>query len=404
MEIFLYVKNFKMEKIQKSFEQEENERRLKLLDDDVRVARRQLSVLIKQCEDASSNLVNLEAHLNKLKKSNIHLDKDENDYEPKENNGYFSIIRNFEQQNLDIEEQKKKYKKLLRDLSSQRNILRNKIKELSERLESDTERAENEEAIMDEYKNLIQELEAQFTDNEAEINFKQTKNMQYLNEVKELNQRLLQREASLSENQQIHKSIEDKLSDIQMKIIQKKEELKQIERSIEPALEEKKKKLESLKDPNNWKPERDHLMSKLQSLNSRIQTETKHFNSYEKKLKEMNNKFIELLGNDDPGDGTGLYSCQILNTELQNMNMNRNSVTDEDLETECYYNDQLQEELKVLNKTMSDLNKYHRDQLKSLQNELSESQQDGYIKILLDERAELQTEMNGEKPHFVFEK
>ncbi|KAH0792512.1 hypothetical protein GPJ56_003689 [Histomonas meleagridis] len=156
------------------------------------------------------------------------------------------------------------------------------------------------------------------------------------------------------------------------------------------------RQLKSVMSTSNWMNERSILLAKIAKSKDKFTKDKQNLNSTLQRKQVIQRKFKSLLGEDDPGNGTGERVKQMVLAELEERSNNVHDDNDlvEQMIIEENYNLQLNEELQKLQKSNELLDQHISEVLDSLNDELQECSQNGYLKLLKCEMNKLQATLS----------
>lgn len=161
--------------------------------------------------------------------------------------------------------------------------------------------------------------------------------------------------------------------------------VQQSTRYLKQKRKEQQKVLEDVESVKNWNSERKILSGRLAKAKQYFEQESRRYENAVRREEELKYKFLELLGGDDPGDGTGLRAKQLVQGAINKIRSSQDGSTGLELAVEQDYADQLQIEYDNLVKSAKMFQQYRDDLISSLETELTGTVNDGYLKLLRDE-------------------
>ncbi|OHT00670.1 hypothetical protein TRFO_32581 [Tritrichomonas foetus] len=385
--------------IAQSFEEEKAKGRLLLLLDDIEAATKQLSSLENESESLSTKLKDLEFHLDEL-----NLEKDLLSTPPKplsqaENEDaegkFFPFLNSLENRHTAALGNIEGQKQLASELGHQLSRLGQQNKKLKAEFELVESQLKAEELSLRESNDTLEDLEIQLDEKVKE-------NEYLLKRCEDLKEELDERNDTIQNSiiaqadqlREIYREKQQQLSDIRRRSAELRGDLARLEKQQQEDLQNTKQSVKRGSQVGAWRNERAILKNKLKTLKTQYLNEQKNIESSSKRDKELQYKFAKLLGEDhNNGECELARKCIIANIEDTNA-VKEAPVANKDLEYERDYTIQLEGELSRIKKSIAVFTECRENQLKALNEELDGCTQKGYIKLLREEFADIQAQLN----------
>lgn len=373
------------------------ERRFILVNEDIEAAKKQIASLQKQKKQLNKQYLDLEFHLDELQ-SNLELLEHSNQMT---NNGdtsgeadegtFFTLLSELEGEEAALQGEIQSYKDLQRSNKSNRAKYIQANARLQKELDFDKTKLDREETKLTESKNLLAQLQTEY-DSKSE----------YLTQIVEKCTNLQTEELRINEElSQYGRNVVNELKEIERNQQIEYQEAVKEQNSLKKGITNKARKLQNEVDGLNkklsknysvtsWKGDRQIIAGKIRKAKQQLLLETDSLETATKRRDHLSAEIKKALGNDDPGDCTGMRAKQIVKAEIDSLDFQNQPEVDEERQIERHYHFQLNEELKLIDKSLTDFQRYREATLKSLQEELNESTQVGYLQLLRSEMNELQ--------------
>ena len=382
--------------------------RLRLLDDDIQVANKTKEnlknsnqLLSEQIEEEQFKLEELRAkRYETIDEDNQQYSKsqisDENSEQKQEQEStFFGNLANLESLEASLKAQIEQIKKQKKNLAHEYGIQIQRRRQLRSQIE-----ATNEKIIIQRDQN------ARFNSDLAVAEQKFVEQDEQLAELKESHFNVQQEyQSKLEELKLFGDTIKTQLED------DKKSLLKDINK-ITIELDGLNKDLETMKEAaekqrkitareydqktsiNSWLAVRSILLDKMKKKRIQQDKEQNSLIREQQALEEINRQFKALFGDDDPGDGTGDLAKAMVQAEKDSLPpaKKKDDIDTPDsleLSIEREYKEQLPLTLKQLDDSLAIFKKHKDDVFLSLDEEIEECQQDGFLALLQSEKDEL---------------
>lgn len=310
-----------------------------------------------------------------------------------ETGSFFKMVQDLEDLDQELKTQYENEKRLSSELSHQKNVSFQKLKKLQSTLNTYKAQLQSEEdrsllrrdAIINEEDQLIRtEIDHQeelqnlnSLNNELMLLTKHIQN-QTRETLDGLEGRITELQIELDETQFQESQIRSELQELQL---MEKRQQEKLEKDIEKA--------------KNIKFEQDSkisLMNRLRQLEEQIKIEKNDLYTAQSRESSIQDSFIGLFPN-DPGDGSCDEIKALIQGKIDQVKSGLSLDLFEELEIETYYENDLKKQLETIDNTIETLQESHEQTKKGLMDELSNCQNDGYVKLLRKEMEELQAKV-----------
>ncbi|OHS95276.1 hypothetical protein TRFO_02285 [Tritrichomonas foetus] len=391
-----------------SFEDEKTEGKMLLLLDDIDVAKKQLSLLKEESESLSTKLKDLEFHLDELNLERDSLSvapeplsqtgstkspnqESSNNYSENAESKFFPYLNSLENRLTESEGRLEGHRQLTSELNHQLNKLNQTNKKLKAEFEQILSQSNQEDDAFRVSTDTLEDLEMQLDEKTKENEFL----LQKCDALKtELEERTEQIQNSLlahhDELRKVYQEKEKTLTSLRKRSSELRGDSARLEKRLQEELKAHRENHEKNSQVNSWKSERGILKTKLKNLKTQLLTEQGNLESSQKRDQELDQKYVNLLGEDhNHGECELARKCIIASIKDSNEAKDDPSFARE-MEYERDYTEQLNEEMKKIENSLRVFREYREAQLISLNEELNGCAQKGYIKLLKEEFAELQ--------------
>lgn len=396
-----------------SFEDEKALNKLDLILDDIQVASKQLSNLNKEYEslttqvkDADFLLNELTLEIESLQDTNITQLAEPPQPKPKENGEeedeplpiekqFFTYWNSLETRETEVNARIEANVQLKADLAHSFSALKQKNQKLKKELELLQNSVEEENNEIRKQLDLKEQLQ-------VTLDQKVTENEEILMQCTTLKEELDARNEELQqfgvEKVQAmrleYQQKREKLSTLKQEAEHKRREFESTQRKNQKQFQTERKKLENESSVAQWKTSRSILKNKLANLKSQLQGKETNLVQLQKKEKTLEQNYSNLLDTEHNfGDCEKARKCiQAQLNELIQKNEEVNQINNDQYEDE--YAQQLEKEYQAVILSQNMFNEYKDSVLGGLHEELNGCSQVGYIKMLREELAELQSQLN----------
>lgn len=307
---------------------------------------------------------------------------------PKRSNteNFFESLRQHESRNEELDQKILAEEEIYRNNSHEMRKLNSQIRKLDQELKISQTRLKKEEETWKQTEAAVEQLEDKLLQ-------KETKQLQMEEDCGNMKRDLqsitktLQEESR--ENYNIVKSRIDELEKILEDETERQAELEEQVRSLEATKrqqeEEKEHLLQKAKDIQENQKQHARLHKELGNINRTLERAKRELQIADERNRTLVEKMQDLLGDDDPGDGTGEMAKLILLSKIESVEQTDMNEQLDELSIENEYNEELKQQMQLLEDTW-DLLLSERDKIMTgLQNELSACRDDGYIEMLREE-------------------
>ena len=239
----------------------------------------------------------------------------------------------------------------------------------------------------------IEELSEILIEKQQNLYFLQQICLDLEKELEKKSQLFLEEDKSYTQQLQIEEK------HYQSELLSKKDDLKKLKEQISTQnqiknenIKKKRRKLEKIERTQNWEKEEIIYNKKQKQVEKNLLIETKNFESLKNRENELKKRFKQLLGEDDPGNGMGQCAKNILQLEIDFINNQESNPLFEEIQMEANYANNLDKQLSLIQRSMLDFEKYRKDKIFNLVDELNSCSKCGYLDLLDAELNSLQNE------------
>ena len=388
-------KNFLLSKLQK----QRNLRKNQSTEERVEAANEQILILRDQKEALESTLKDLKFEIDEIKCSKTEKSEQNQGNKDSLSRGlFFKLLSQLEDEENELKEKILMQKKALSDLTHQRNVILQQNKKIESEVSLKKELSYNAEMNARASRDKLLDLQDVLSQKEREYTSLCEQSESINNELVAKTDDIEQNNKNVVEN--LKKKKIELIVELQTKENEEKEmknKAKDTERLCEAKKKRQEEDIQRSQSVNEWRSQRKFLTSKLVASRKKLSAELKNLESARKKESELQEKFKKLLGEDDPGDGTGETARRILQTEINRIQNAPGLEAFVELQVEREYKESLEREINTIEKSIKMFNKYKKGVVNSLNQELEECSNEGYINLLKKEMAEAFSESNSSK-------
>lgn len=367
------------------------QRRLALLKDDIKIAKKTRENLLNDNEKMQEEL-----EQNAFQLEELRTEKPDQQLLPKRNEnadadekatffGNLAELEAFEASTLaQIDQLKKQYSQCTHEYTKQvqrKKVLQSKLANMQERLELQRQQhsTAKSEHVVTQQENL--RLSDQlFSINETKYYLEEEleKKQQELETYKNMldNQIEGQKKPLLEEREILLKTLED--AQINLRKLQE-----QHEKNV--AVEEVATK--QVDNISNWIYKRKQLIDQIKKKRANISRNQATMKRAQIMNAEIKGKFIAMFGRSDPGDGTGSLAKLMVQSEIDSIEES-NQIYQE-IAAEEDYNQSLKNDLEQVINSLKVFEKYRQQQISDLTVEVENCKNEAYITMLKEEKAAL---------------
>ena len=379
-------KNFLLSKLQK----QRNSRKNQSTEERIEAANEQILILRDQREALESTLKDLKFEIDEIKCSKTEKNEKKQGGKATLSRGlFFKLLSQLEDEENELKEKIQQQKKALSDLAHQRNVILQQNKKIESEASLKKELSYNAEMNARASRDKLLDLQDVLGQKEKEYASLCEQSASINNELVAKTGDIEQNNANVLEN--LKKKKIELTVELQTKEEEEKEmknRVKETERLCEAKKKRQEEEIQRSQSVNEWRSQRKFLASKLFASRKKLSAELKNLESARKKENELQEKFKKLLGEDDPGDGTGETARRILQTEINRIKNAPESEASAELQVEREYKESLEREINTIEKSIKVFKKYKKGVVNSLNKELEECSNEGYINLLKQEMAE----------------
>lgn len=371
---------------------------MKLVCDDISVAQRQLSILHNQIDKLQAQKSDLEFNANELElalETYQNTEENEEEHNQPQEGTFFTLLSQLEVSEAALTSEIKALKEHKHDLKHQQTKYKSENQILKNRLKIDQDRIETHEQQLVNERNRLLHLDTVFNDQYNEYQELVDISQKLEDESSRLTNELLSHKANLVE--QLKSDIrerEKELERLRKTHTELQNQYNKHERDSQKRIQEKKLEKQNIDKINSWMHDRTILIGRLRKTKTQLSNELKNLEAAKKREADIKQKFKALVGEEDPGDGTGVRARQMVQAELDQIADNAPTDLDQEIQIEQEYGTDLDIQLKKIEDSFKLFENHRKETINSLQLELDECSQDGYLVLLKSELTELQHSMS----------
>lgn len=376
------------------------ERRLTLVNEDIEATKKQIQSLEKQKNILNQKYKDIEFTLDELRSNmdTIQTDNDEDDENGDDSEGdFFTLLSDLENEEAALRGELQSYKELQKSLAHDRR----KYSSVNSKLKSDLNIDKQKlESLQDEIKKSddeLKDLQVQLDTRTTALNDLiqrctdlQTEEIEISDELKRLGESMVTELAEAEKNQKILLSEAKKKEEDTTKL------LARTQREYQKNVDKLNQDLSRQNSISFWRNDRALLTGKLKKAKTQLQTELQNAKSAQKRQDTLSMSMKKMFGENDPGDGTGIRAKEIVLAGIERLKseMEYPDNDEEQLQIEMDYNNDLHNQLEMIESSLETFYKHRNETINSLNDELFECTQDGYLKLLQSELSELQSSLS----------
>ncbi|OHT06498.1 hypothetical protein TRFO_25448 [Tritrichomonas foetus] len=303
---------------------------------------------------------------------------------------FFDAVQKLENLSEELKVQIESEQKISQELSHQKNILFQKQKKLKSSLNmysAQLKSEENRAAVnFDSLKYTENQLIDVFTTCNEEAKTCENLKHDLINLTKSVQNQT--REALNGLEQRIQE-LKDELDDKHFIELKLQDDLKRIQYHSQKEQNEHINNIEKGKKVKYLQTSRIYLDKRIRKLSSQINIEKSDLLTAVSREKSISQLFQSAFP-EDPGDGSCERIRALIQAKINKVQKNAPIELLEDIQAETDYGDDLAKQLETVEKTLETIKSNHEETKKSLLQELEDCQEDGYVKLLRREMAEIQ--------------
>lgn len=373
--------------IAESLEIQQAKRELDLLGDDIIAARRQHKVLREESDQLSHNLKNLEFRVEELTVEREQLEPDQS---MATTDHFFEYLSFLEQSEIEGNGRLDGQRKLSAEFAHQINGMLQKRKKQEAERDRLKAALENERQVLLDSNDALIELQGQVATKTSENEF-------LIEKCEELKEELTAR-GNESQTKSVEKdlTLRQTVKKLKEDLLMKRQEADKKHRELGRMVHEGEKRAalrrsetERAVSVSSWRAERSVMLAKLKKLKTTLFSEQRTRDMSVKRDKDLADKLQEL---------TGSATCEsdrvkaVLAAELKSHTKVEGSGSSK-IDKEKTHSDVLNDSLQVAIDSLATFEDYKTNKLGSLNDELAQSMNRGYLDMLRDELAVLQSRL-----------
>ena len=369
---------------------QEETRQRTMTNSQIQNARLHLSMLVAQKND-------LLDQLNRIESEPEEPDFDENartiTYH-EEKASYFTVLKQHEDRSEELDQELEAEREIFRNLTHERQRMASRLK----RLEQELRNCERQYKREDEGWRVT---EAAIQDLEDKLLTKETKKNEWAEVCEELKRELGQVTAAvLDETREQCNSLKARICEFEEIYEEEKQRNEELHERMQELEFERKREAENKQNTlkkalgvRENQEARKRLDKELRRVNQLLEIETKDLQTALERKQRLMQKMQDLLGDDDPGDGTGEMAKIILLSKIESVEQRNMDDQLDELDMETEYQKELEEQMKLVENTWRVFDEERRRVLEEFQQELRQCKRNGYIDLLMSEKQELEKKL-----------
>ena len=369
---------------------QEETRQRTMTNSQIQNARLHLSMLVAQKND-------LLDQLNRIESEPEEPDFDENartiTYQ-EEKASYFTVLKQHEDRSEELDQELEAEREIFRNLTHERQRMASRLK----RLEQELRNCERQYKREDEGWRVT---EAAIQDLEDKLLTKETKKNEWAEVCEELKRELGQVTAAvLDETREQCNSLKARICEFEEIYEEEKQRNEELHERMQELEFERKREAENKQNTlkkalgvRENQEARKRLDKELRRVNQLLEIETKDLQTALERKQRLMQKMQDLLGDDDPGDGTGEMAKIILLSKIESVEQRNMDDQLDELDMETEYQKELEEQMKLVENTWRVFDEERRRVLEEFQQELRQCKRNGYIDLLMSEKQELEKKL-----------
>jgi chromosome segregation ATPase len=383
------------EENRQSWECQQAERRIPLVEDDIRVAKRQIESLNERTRNLRNDLALLDFEIRELES---HAPPPEVTGEdaasvgfPGDQGSFFTVLGELEREEAGLKAKIQSYKDQQRDLAHQRHKYQLQVQKVQAEIERYKEQLEAEETQEKQSEDLLKDLRIRLDRKTTELQELQQFCEDVRAECQALSAKIL--EAGDFDHGQM-KSLEiQKLEEVNQakKALERKQEaLIRARNFYEKAAAEAAAKQQHNASVASWLGPRSIFTTKLRKAKEKLNTLERHLASAAKTEATWHEKFKKLLDGEDT-DGTGDFAKRLVLAEIEERKKKKEEDANlaRELRIEQDYHRELSQQKEMLTQSLRNFEEHKRRVLSELRSELEICGGKGYIDLLESELRDL---------------
>ena len=369
---------------------QEETRQRTMTNSQIQNARLHLSMLVAQKND-------LLDQLNRLETEPEEPDFDENArtvaYQ-EDKASYFTVLKQHEDRSEELDQELEAEREIFRNLTHERQKMASRLK----RLEQELRNCERQYKREDEGWRVT---EAAIHDLEDKLLAKETKKNEWAEVCEEMKRELGQVTAQvMDETREQCNSLKARICEFEEIYEEEKQRNEELHERMQELEYERKREVENKQNTlkkalgvRENQEARKRLDKELRRVNQLLEIETKDLQTALERKQRLMQKMQDLLGDDDPGDGTGEMAKIILLSKIESVEQRNMDDQLDELDMETEYQKELEEQMKLVENTWRVFEEERRRVLEEFQQELKQCKRNGYIDLLISEKQELEKKL-----------
>lgn len=366
------------------------ERKLKLVDDDIVAAKKQIASLENQ-------KLQLSREIHELSEANERLTSHESGIHEGEKREaveatFFTLLAQLEAEQASLQGELQSYKDVQRNLGHQISKYTQINKKLAGRAEIEERRCQEDQEEIREINDQLLDLNEQLDKKKLRLDELQKECMALKKETEHLTEQLKShKENVLGQLLEEEKEKKKQLADLVHNEKLMREEVARKRRDYEASVAESNAKIVKQQSISSWLHDRTVLVGKLKRMRQQLQHAKRSLEDCNKKKDVLARKFTRLLQDDDP-TGNGVMARKMVQAEIEAIEKNQGlSKLSNEVDVAYDYREELTQKLEQLNKSVAVFKAHRKQTLDELNEELVQCSQYSYLNLLQSELNALQS-------------
>lgn len=278
---------------------------------------------------------------------------------------YFEIVGALENDLMKVADTIETQKKIAMETRRRNALARSKLKKLNNEISRQEDQISSQKTREKRTKDGIIDLETKIQSKESELRMVFDLCESVNEELEEKAKQLPKDPEKYLANLRIQERyLEDQLREKLQLITDLEKSIKEINREADLEIKELEKRLKKAESVSTWMGPRKLSVAKLKTSKQKVTAAVNNMALSTKQERELSQAFKELLGEDDPGDGTGLVACQLIQAEINSFQPILND--GEDIEAYQDFRSQLEKRRRIISRSQTVVEHFLAEGLKSL--------------------------------------
>lgn len=382
-----------------SFEDEKDEAKLLLILDDIEASKKQIDSLEKEKKSLTKQLTDINFHLDELKVQKNLLSSSPKPLASTETTQdaeahFFAFYNSLENRESELDGRLEGNRQLTANLNHQLNQLQQKNKSIKAELQRIEQEATKEDDQFSVSNNDLVDLNMKLDETTKENEF-------LLQKCEELKNELEERDSHLKENVLVqyeeltnrYKRDQEILADLKKQSENLRKSANRFDKKSQDLIDSKKDECNRAFTINQWKTDRSILKDKLKNLKTQLYSLQRNLEDAQRRDDDLEDKYAKLLGKEH-NFGECELAKKCLLQSISHSDEEKETVTSsKDYDYEVEYTEQLSKEQECIDKSLEIFHQYRDNQISSLNQELTQCSNYGFLTLLKEELEELQKQL-----------